>query len=95
LSSQFLRWHFVAVVNAGSCEGPGSVLCAAACDWIPSWSRWRFAEFGYSTIEVAGAELTMRFFSDVEDYAAKATPNRQMYNFTIRRPRGLVEAAEG
>lgn len=42
----------------------------------PDWSRWRFAEFGYSTIEVEGGKaLTMRFFADKN--------NSQVYEFSI------------
>ena len=47
--------------------------------------KWRYADFGYSTIEVTGEALTMRFFADVDDYAAGAAPNREMYNFSISR----------
>jgi hypothetical protein len=34
----------------------------------PAWSLWRFAQFGFSTIEVDGpaGELTMSFFADCQ-----------------------------
>eukprot|EP00656_Telonema_subtile_P030983 TRINITY_DN3394_c0_g1_i1.p1 TRINITY_DN3394_c0_g1~~TRINITY_DN3394_c0_g1_i1.p1 ORF type:complete len:618 (+),score=64.76 TRINITY_DN3394_c0_g1_i1:86-1939(+) len=37
----------------------------ASATYPPSWSEWRFAEFGYSTIEVSGgASLHMQFWAD-------------------------------
>eukprot|EP00040_Diaphanoeca_grandis_P011444 m.58676 g.58676 ORF g.58676 m.58676 type:complete len:648 (+) comp22596_c0_seq2:141-2084(+) len=53
------------------------------------WSRWRYKEFGFSTVTVEGrTALTMKFFSDCELVGTRAdcsASNKLVYNFTINR----------
>jgi hypothetical protein len=73
------------------CQGPGAVRCEAACAQLPPWSRWRFTDFGYSTIEIgsdastAERRLTMSFFND-----RRVNPAVQMANGTWLGPNELL-----
>lgn len=57
-------------------QGNAGQSLSAFPDTHPEWSWWRYANFGYSSLEVRGKEeLTMRFWADSD--------NSMLYEFTI------------
>lgn len=49
-------------------------------DSAPSWSKFRFSEFGYSTIKVDASDLVMNFYAD-----AVPAPGALVYTLHIQQ----------